>query len=193
MKQHLQYNDIELLSFALQNISGEIIAKFGLTGVIVNLNQGEHVILMNMQSDSWTETEPYLLSAAKEITEAVKQYQYFTVTIGVGSIVTEWGRIVDSDGEARRSLDFRMELGNDRVISQNDCRSREEQFDLLSVGEETELLKLLDGMNKAAFNESIDKLFGSLNKRQMQHSHKLGFLFRHICGLIFMMAARKGG
>jgi two-component system response regulator YesN len=192
MKQHLQYNDIELLSFALQNISSEIIAKFGLMGVMTSFHHGEHAILMNIQSDAWKETELYLLTAAEAIASAVKQYQYFTVTIGVGSLVTELGRVFESDAEARKSLDYRMELGNDRVISVADRKTRQEQFDLLSVDEESELLRLLDGMNRTSFNERIDKLFSSLNQRQIQHPHKLAFLFRHICGLIFMMAARKG-
>lgn len=192
MKQHMQYNDIELLSFALQNIAAEIIAKFGLTGAMTGMSHGEHAILINVEPVAWQETEAYLLSAAKAIADAVKKYQYFTVTIGVGSLVHDLGRISESDAEARKCLDYRMELGNDRVISSADRTDRAEQFDLLPVEEETELLRLLDGMNKAAFHERIDKLFGALKQRQMMHSHKLKFLFRHICGLVFMMAARKG-
>lgn len=110
----------------------------------------------------------------------------------MGSLVTELGRLSESSAEAGRSLDYRVELGNDRVIGPSDRTEREDRFDLLTVAEETELMKLLDGMNRPAFNERIDKLFGSLNGRQIRHPLQFGFLFRHICGLIFMMAARKG-
>ncbi|RED85479.1 response regulator [Cohnella phaseoli] len=192
IKQHLNFNDIELMSFSLRNIAAEVIAKYGLIGAMADLSSGELAVLLNVQQDGWEETEPYVRKAAEEIAASVKQYQYFTVTIGMGDLVDELGRLNESNAQAGRSLDYRLELGNDRVIAPSDRKEREDRFDLLPVEEETELLKLLDGLNRPAFNERIDKLFGSLNGSRIRQPFQLGFLFRHICGLIFMMAARKG-
>ncbi|QTH41601.1 response regulator [Cohnella sp. LGH] len=192
IRQHLNFNDIELMSFSLRNIAAEVIAKYGLIGAMAELPSGELAVVLNVQQEAWEETEPYVRQVAEEIAASVKQYQYFTVTIGMSGLVDELGRLSESNAEAGRSLDYRVELGNDRVIAPSDCKEREDRFDLLPVEEETELLKLLDGLNRPAFNERIDKLFGSLNGSRIRQPLQLGFLFRHICGLIFMMAARKG-
>lgn len=192
IRQHLNFNDIELMSFSLRNIAAEVIAKYGLIGAMAELPSGELAVVLNVQQEAWEETEPYVRQVAEEIAASVKQYQYFTVTIGMSGLVDELGRLSESNAEAGRSLDYRVELGNDRVIAPSDRKEREDRFDLLPVEEETELLKLLDGLNRPAFNERIDKLFGSLNGSRIRQPFQLGFLFRHICGLIFMMAARKG-
>ncbi|WP_026486474.1 response regulator transcription factor [Caldanaerobius polysaccharolyticus] len=106
--------DSELLSFALLNICEEVVDKYGLG--IVFLNDEKIVIItVSDQNDKYAVMDR-TFSALEEIKKSVEKFLKFTVTIGVGTVCGNTEGISDSYRQALSALDYKLVLGNNRVI-----------------------------------------------------------------------------
>lgn len=107
--------DKELLQFAVFNICEEIIGNRHRWGVVF-FHEDYIVILTTGNSGNNEEVRRETFSTLEEIRLSVEKYLKFTVTIGVGAICESIENINLSFSQAVSALDYRVMLGNNKII-----------------------------------------------------------------------------
>ncbi|AOZ91269.1 response regulator [Paenibacillus crassostreae] len=122
--------DRQLQLFAVFNIANEICLKHKIGEVF--LHHDDVVLLMMMDDqDLHPQKElPEILQILDEVRQNVEKYLKLTVTIGAGTITNNLENINFSYHDALQALDYRLLLGNNRVIWIDDVESRAEQYKL---------------------------------------------------------------
>ncbi|NOU96915.1 response regulator [Paenibacillus sp. LMG 31456] len=154
----LKYSkDNELKWFAVLNISEEIFNR---------VNQGivflhhDHIVLLTVDEDaSGDAVMKRTLAVLEEIRQNVDKYLKFTVTIGVGTVTEDITNISYSHKDAIFALDYRLILGNNRVICIDDVETRfveKLRFDELK---EHALIRCIKVGTLQELKEIIDDLF----------------------------------
>jgi len=146
----------ELLLFAILNITEEVISRDH--RAIVFIHQDRVVILMifneGKQQDLLVNTLPVL----EEIRLSVEKYLRHTVTVGVGTLCRELTEIPYSYEGSISALDYRLILGNNRVICIDDVEERSEdqlRFDELK---EQALIRCLKVGTLSELKEIVEEL-----------------------------------
>jgi len=155
-------NDLDLIKFAVLNIIEEILR---------NNNRG----IVFIHNDMIVLISPYLeedrgivfnsvQSTLEEIRQNIEKYLKFTITIGLGTIISDVSHISDSYQNAILALDYRFIMGTNRIIWIEDIEpsSREKivfdeimEHDLRSsikVGTEKEIIETIEGL----FSQLVD-------------------------------------
>ncbi|MDF2926946.1 MAG: hypothetical protein K0R57_5860 [Paenibacillaceae bacterium] len=138
--------DMHLFNYALCNVAEELIQAEG-KGVAIELENGCCAILMSFQEDDG-EAELRAGVVADLIKNYVAENFKRTVTIGVGGLAESAGEIHLSFKQACHVLAYRLILGTNTVITQDDVQSDESaQFYRLLIMTDgmMDSLKLLEG------------------------------------------------
>lgn len=114
--------DKELLEFAMLNIVDEIVCKHRLGTAFLH-NDGVAVITVSCDGDSDT-VMGKTIPALEEIRQSMEKYLKFTVSIGVGNVCYDLSCLNQSYQNAVSALDYRVILGNNRVICMEDIEPR---------------------------------------------------------------------
>ncbi|WP_028550913.1 response regulator transcription factor [Paenibacillus sp. UNC451MF] len=156
--QSLKYSkDSELKLFAILNISEEIVHKH--QAGILFLYNGNLVLLTTAEESDRDVVMKRTLSALEEIRQSIEKYLKLSVTIGVGTIVTDIANVSYSYGDAILALDYRLLLGNNRIICIDDvetCRVEKLRFDELK---EHALIRCMKVGTHQELKELVDELF----------------------------------
>lgn len=155
-------HDTQLQLFAVLNIAEEIVGRGYSNKIFIHHDE---VVLLSISEDTYSEDAANgTFQLVGEIVFSVERYLKLTVTIGVGSVITDIGDIQSSYKEAQQALDYRLLLGNNKVIWIEDVETRKwtplafdeimekEMISSLKVGSDQELLDLLDDH----FNALVD-------------------------------------
>lgn len=154
--------DKELVKFAVLNISEEILGKHN--GGIVFIHNDYLVVIASSVDEKCGKLVNKCMSMLEEIRLCMEKYLHFTVTIGIGSVCNSVTELSNSYNNAISALDYRMLLGNNRVIYIADVEpNRMERviFDELKehslastikIGTVTEIVEIIDNL----FKEIID-------------------------------------
>lgn len=147
-------HDTELQLFAVLNIADEIVRRDESSKAFIHHDE---VVLLSISEDSNAEdVANQTFQLLEEVLFSVERYLKLTVTIGVGSVITDIGDIQTSYNEAEQALDYRLILGNNKVIWIEDVEARKwtplafdemkekEMIRCLKLGSDQELLHLLD-------------------------------------------------
>lgn len=147
-------HDTQLQLFAVLNIAEEIVRRNYTNKVFIHHDE---VVLLSISEDTRSEDAANrTFQLVEEIVFSVERYLKLTVTIGVGSVISDIGDILSSYKEAQQALDYRLILGNNKVIWIEDVESRKcapSSFDevkekelvrCLKLGSDEELLDLLN-------------------------------------------------
>ncbi len=153
-KKNDNSNEVDLLKFAAINIIEEILCedKQGLVFI--------HNDLIVLISPHLEEDRGFIFnsinSTLEEIRQNIEKYLKFTITIGLGTIISDVSHINDSYQNAVLALDYRFIMGNNRIIWIEDIEPSSSkkivfdeimQHDLSSsikVGTESEIIKNID-------------------------------------------------
>ncbi|MGV8981778.1 response regulator [Clostridium sp.] len=149
-------NELELMKFAVLNIIEEIISK-------------NHSDIVFIHNDMIVLISPYLeedrgfifnsvQSTLEEIKQNIEKYLKLTITIGLGTIISDISYISDSYDNAILALDYRFIMGSNKIIWIEDIEPRSSEkivFDeimehdlrsSIKVGTEIEIVEIIDGL-----------------------------------------------
>ncbi|ANE45153.1 transcriptional regulator [Paenibacillus swuensis] len=114
--------DRQLQLFAVLNIAQEISIAHSIGHVFIH---HDHIIMLSVSGEEDPERiMERLLTVLEEIRQSTEKYLKITLTIGVGTVVSEISQINYSYKDANQALDYRMILGTNRVICINDVETR---------------------------------------------------------------------
>lgn len=150
--------DKELIKIAILNISEEIINKYD--SGIVFLHNDYIIIIFTTEDDNKDIFMGKVLSILGEICQSILKYHNQTVTIGVGAYCSDISNINFSYENAITALDYRLILGNSRVICIEDVEpncTRRVVFDELKE-------RSLAGCIKVGTTEEIEEVIDCLFK-----------------------------
>lgn len=126
------HKDKKLLKFAMLNVTGEVAAKYKLGPAF--LHDDNVVVILSFRNTEKDEAINRVLAAFEEVRQCIEKYLRFTVTIGVGTFCTSPADLSRSYRNAINALEYRLILGNNKVICIQDvepkCREKVE-FDEL--------------------------------------------------------------
>lgn len=158
MSKSLKYSkNNELKLFAVLNISEEIVNKHGIG--IVFLHGGNLVLLTVTEEQERDSVMKSTLPVLEEIRQNIEKYLKLSVTIGVGTATTDITNVSYSYKDAVLALDYRLILGNNRIICIDDVEKRlveKLRFDELK---EHALIRCIKVGTLQEMKELIDDLF----------------------------------
>ncbi|UQZ85753.1 putative response regulatory protein [Paenibacillus konkukensis] len=156
--QSLKYSkDQELKLFAILNISEEIVNKY--EAGIVFLHNGNLVLLTAAAETDQEAVSKRTASVLEEIRQSIEKYVKLSVTIGVGTVTADIANVSYSYKSAVMALDYRLILGNNRIIMIDDVEKRaveKLQFDELK---EHALIRCIKVGTLQEMKELVDELF----------------------------------
>lgn len=156
--QSLKYSkDNELKLFAVLNISEEIVQKH--QAGIVFLHNGNLVLLTAAEEQDPSTVMKRSLSALEEIRQSIEKYLKLSVTIGVGTVVSDITVISYSYSDAILALDYRPLLGNNRIICIDDVEMRQVEKLRFDELKEHALIRCMKVGTNQEMKELIDELF----------------------------------
>lgn len=191
MKSNLSSQEMRLLEFALINISQEVISGYGLSSFFINMDE-ENTIVFNFAERERTVAENLIRKSINDILIFVKKYQYFTVTIGVGNVVYDLTGLKESYVKSRRCLGYRLILGSNRAIQEEDCAGHAEVVDLLPFQLESQLIHGLEQLSIRIIDGVLDEIYGIFMNIANRSPQQIMLINRHIISLIYLTASRKG-
>lgn len=154
----LKYSpDQALKYFALLNITEEIVNKRRLG--LVFMHNDQVVVLAVRESEDRETSLQETMKVLEEVRQNVEKYLKFTLTVGIGTVMKDVTKISYSYEDAVLALDYRLILGNNRIISIDDVEMRtveKVRFDDVKEHALTRCIKV--GTNQE-IRETMDELF----------------------------------
>jgi two-component system, response regulator YesN len=161
------FADKDLSLFAVLNIAEEIIEKYCLG--IVFIHNGDIVILSVSQENESDTVINNTLTTLEEIRYCVEKYLKSTITIGVGAFCSDVSEINYSYKDAIMALDYKMILGNNRIIFINDLESRSTKITVFDELKEEALTSSIKVGTVAIVTRIIDTLFNELKEANVSY------------------------
>jgi two-component system, response regulator YesN len=149
--------DKDLMKFAVLNIAEEVIKKHNLE--IIFLHNDQIVILSVSKQENSEELLERTLIILEEIRYNIEKYLKFTVTIGVGSICNEPMNLSYSYENAFKALDYRLILGNNRIIYIEDLEPESDRWIEFDELKEHSLVSSIKVGNITEMKETLENLF----------------------------------
>ncbi|MGF7048007.1 two-component system response regulator YesN [Paenibacillus sp. DS2015] len=118
--------DRQLQLFAVLNIAEEMVQRYQWGKVFLHQDD---VVMLAMLPDTQSDPSPQrTLEILEEIKQSVQKYLKLTVTIGVSSLIHSLEGVHQGYREAIQALDYRLMLGNNRVIWIDDVELRKDEY-----------------------------------------------------------------
>lgn len=162
----LKYSEDRYLQlFAVLNIAEEICQR--VEGFKVFIHLEDCVLLSALPEQEQSLAAQRTLAVLEEIRMNVHKYLKLTLTAGAGTVCVRPGEIHQSYQKAMQALDYRLILGNDRVIWIGDVES--EHFESLSFDEmkEQSLIRCIKVGTQEELDEILANLFTGLHMTQL--------------------------
>lgn len=178
--------DTQLQLFAVLNIASELVGRDH-PGDQVFIHHDEIVMLRVFDSAISPDDERIAartLRLLEEIRFSVERFLKLTVTIGVGSIRTDVGEVFASYQEAQRALDYRLVLGNGKVIWIQDVEARQVVPFTFDEAKEKELIRVLKVGSDEELEELLEKLFGGLLDSRISYQDYQVYLLMMLTAIV---------
>lgn len=174
--------DHNLQLFAILNIAEEICQKYGFGRVFIH--RDEVVLLSVSKETDETGITDSTFAILEEIRQNVQRYLKLTVTAGAGTVCQSASMLFNSFADAMQALDYRLILGNNRVIWIEDVESRSNQ--MLAYDELTQqsLIRTIKLGTVQELKEVVDELFGGLDTAQVSTQDYQIFLLEIITSIL---------
>ncbi|BBI35325.1 response regulator [Cohnella abietis] len=153
--------DYELQSFAVRNIAEEIVARQGMSGYVFQHNDNVVLLETSLETDL-NVVHKNTSDLLEEIRLNVEKYIKRSVTIGIGTVTPKLSDVKYSYADASAALDYRILLGNNRIIAIEDVESRSAapiRFDEL---QEQAFLRCLKVGSPEEMESVVENLFAPL-------------------------------
>ncbi|WP_274649323.1 response regulator [Paenibacillus humicola] len=109
--------DIELCSFAVQNICLELLGP-GLAGCVLEYNRGEFVAVVSLRSEEDRDTLYALLKTVKkQLCAFLGRFAEISLTIGLGEVVSPLTELHESYRMASEAASLKLFLGKNHIIT----------------------------------------------------------------------------
>jgi len=150
--------DFELQSFAVRNIAEETVAHRRAQAYVFQHNGCVALLEIGEEEEDPESVRSNALALLEDIRRNVEKYVKRTVTIGTGPVTLSLADVKYAYADAVAALDYRILLGNNRVIAIEDVESRSSEpirFDelqeqaflrCLKVGSPKEMETIVDGL-----------------------------------------------
>lgn len=152
--------DKDLTLFAVLNIVEELAEKSDMG--IVFIHNGNIVILSRSDEKENEAAISNTLTILEEIRYSIERYLMLTVTIGVGNVCSTVSGISYSYKDAELALDYKVILGNNRIIFINDLESRSAKKAVFDELKEEALTCCIKVGTVVKATEIIDAFFNEL-------------------------------
>ncbi|WP_025692665.1 response regulator transcription factor [Paenibacillus zanthoxyli] len=182
--------DRNLQLFAVLNIAEEICGKHGFGRVFIH--RDDLVMLSSRTGTDESEITGRTLAILEEIRQNVQRFLKLTVTIGAGTVCRTPELLSRSFADALQALDYRLILGNNRVIWIEDVESRTSRPPVYDEWSEQSLIRTVKLGTVQELEEIINELFGSLDGSQVIANEYRIFLLEIITSIL-RMAKESGG
>jgi two-component system response regulator YesN len=147
----------QLLKFAVLNIIQEIFDKYGLGTVFLN-NEDIVMITVSKEKDRESSVNKVFI-ALEELKRTIEKFLKITLTIGIGNVVEDSVFIRNSFENAIAALDYRMFMGNDKIIWIEDIEPMSINKVVFDEPKERALTSSIKVGTSEEIIETIDKLF----------------------------------
>lgn len=178
--------DLQLYKYCIENMTIEMIGELGVT-ILPFDGEHEQGFLVNMPVDPLLEEN--MAQTLGKIIEMASQYLKFTVTVGVGEVVSSLSHIHKSFGQAKNAAMTRMTQGGNRVFF---YREMEAKVNIATVVMDFETeQKLFFSMEKCEKDNAKDILGGFYRQAndQSENFMKLNF---HVAVTLMKLMNRLG-
>ncbi|MEK5464694.1 response regulator [Paenibacillus sp. FSL R7-0210] len=174
--------DRNLQLYAVLNIAEEICQKHGFGKVFIH--RDDVVLLSVSQSPEESDITARTFAILEEICQNVQRFLKFTVTAGAGTVCKAPSMLFHSFGDALQALDYRLILGNNRVIWIEDVESRSSR--MLDYDELTQqsLIRTIKLGTIQELREVVDELFRGLDTEQVSAQDYQIFLLEIITSIL---------
>lgn len=162
----------ELWKFSVLNIVEEIVAKYSLGVAFIS---NETVVIISSSKDY--ERDKIIernFNALEELRQTIEKFLKFTVTIGIGSVCSDITQISQSYQNAVAALDYKIFMGNNRIIWIEDIEPKSADKIVFDELKERSLESSIKVGTPDEISDTIDKLFkeiveskGSFNDYQI--------------------------
>lgn len=154
----LKYSpDQALKYFALLNITEEIVDKHRLG--LVFMHDDQVVVLSVRESENREIALQETMKVLEEVRQNVEKYLKFTLTVGIGTVMKDVTKISYSYEDAVLALDYRLILGNNRIISIDDVEMRSVEKVRFDDVKEHALTRCIKVGTNQEIRETMDELF----------------------------------
>ncbi|MBP1967318.1 response regulator [Paenibacillus aceris] len=154
----LKYSaDQALKYFALLNITEEIVDKRRLG--LVFMHHDQVVVLAARESEDRETALQETMKVLEEVRQNVEKYLKFTLTVGIGTVMKDVTKISYSYEDAVLALDYRLILGNNRIISIDDVETRSVEKVRFDDVKEHALTRCIKVGTNQEIRETMDELF----------------------------------
>ncbi|MCM8709488.1 response regulator [Clostridium sp. SYSU_GA19001] len=150
-------NEKELWKFSVLNIVEEIAAKYNLG--VAFINDETVVIISNFKDYEREKIIEKNFNALEELRQTIEKFLKFTVTIGIGSICCDITRISQSHENALAALDYKIIMGNNRLIWIEDIEPKSANKIVFDDLKEKSLESSIKVGTAEEISDIIDKIF----------------------------------
>ncbi|MBT2293515.1 response regulator [Paenibacillus albidus] len=174
--------DHNLQLFAVLNIAEEISEKHAFGRVFIH--RDDVVLLSVSASGDKGEITGKTLEILEEIRLNVQRFLKLTITAGAGTVCDSPALLFQSFEDARQALDYRLILGNNKVIWIEDVESRPSR--MLAYDELTQqsLIRTIKLGTVQELKEVVEELFGGLDAGQVSTQDYQIFLLEIITSIL---------
>ncbi|WP_310829274.1 response regulator [Paenibacillus pedocola] len=181
--------DHNLQLFAILNIAEEICQKHGTGRVFIH--RDEVVLLSVSKEPDETEITGHTFAILEEIRQNVQHFLKLTVTAGAGTVCQSASMLFNSFSDAMQALDYRLILGNNRVIWIEDVESRSNQMLVFDELTQQSLIRTIKLGTVQELKEVMDELFGGLDTAHVS-THDYQIFLLEIITSILRVAKESG-
>ncbi|NQX49873.1 response regulator [Paenibacillus tritici] len=174
--------DRNLQLFAVLNIAEEICQKHEFGKVFIH--RDDVVLLSVSQSPEESDITGRTFAILEEICQNVQRFLKLTVTAGAGTVCKAPSMLFNSFGDALQALDYRLILGNNRVIWIEDVESRSSQMPAYDELAQQSLIRTIKLGTAQELREVVDELFGGLDTAQVSTQDYQIFLLEIITSIL---------
>ncbi|WP_042200622.1 response regulator [Paenibacillus camerounensis] len=174
--------DHNLQLFAILNIAGEICQKHAFGKVFIH--RDDVVLLSVSRAADETEITGSTFAILEEIRQNVQRFLKLTVTAGAGTVCQSAAMLFNSFSDAMQALDYRLILGNNRVIWIEDVESRAHQLPAFDELTQQSLIRTIKLGTVHELRQVVDELFGGLDTAQVSTQDYQIFLLEIITSIL---------
>jgi two-component system response regulator YesN len=150
----------ELWKFSVLNIVEEIVSKYNLGVAFIS---GENVVIISNSKDcERDQAVENNLNALEELRQTIEKFLKFTVTIGVGSVSSDITQISQSYQNAVAALDYKIFMGNNRIIWIEDIEPKSANKIVFDELKERSLESSIKVGTPSEISDTIDRLFDDI-------------------------------
>lgn len=160
-------SDQQLWSYALYNITEELLAEYG-HNVVFQGPQNRIVVILNEKDEDSVGNIKSYYDCCNKVLNMVKKYLDFTITIGIGTGYQKYTGIYFSYKEAIKALEYKFFKGNDRIIEYRMITQKNSTNDIFIFEDKDKILIDLRTGNCQDIYIQIDEVFNQMMHKKIQ-------------------------